>query len=311
MGGVAEELLDVRPDLGDHRGGGQHPDPGGGGQQVPLGAKGRHHRLDLRVQLRDHRIEVADMVQVQAAHQGMMVTEPALQRHGQVRDLGPHRALGQVRQHRGAAFPVDQRLDHRPPGLGGDGGGHRVDLDAGVLEHVAEPLHLRGPGLHDLGAVPDDVPGGLDARGRDEAAPQQPALQQVHQPLGVCKICFAARDVLDMPGVAHQHLGELPVLDQRMVDRHAVDPGGLHRHMGDPLGGKPPGRLPEHPIERLEGALDRLPAARSVAGQPDRHRDHVLADVNRRAPLIQNLHACQPPGFLERQKGHACRPRSP
>ena len=121
VGGVAEELGDVRPDLGDHRGGGQRADPGGGGQQVPLGVKGRHHRLDLRVQLSDHLIEVADVVQVQAAHQGMMVTEPAFQRHGQVRDLGAHLAPGQVGQHSGAAFPVDQRLAHRPAGLGGDG----------------------------------------------------------------------------------------------------------------------------------------------------------------------------------------------
>jgi hypothetical protein len=113
-------------------------------------------------------------------------------------------------------------------------------LDAGVLEHVAEPLQLGGPGLDDLGPVPDDVPGGLDVRGRDEAAPQQPALQQVHQPLGVGKIGFAPRDVLDMTGVAHQHLLELPVLDQRVVNGHAVDPSGLHRHVGDPQRIQPP-----------------------------------------------------------------------
>ena len=108
------------------------------------------------------------------------------------------------------------------------------DLDPGVLQHVAQPLHLRGPRLHDPGPVPDHVPGGLDVRRRDETAGQQPALQQVHQPLRVREICLAARDVLDMPGVADQHLGEVTVLDQRMIDRHGIDPGGLHRHMGDP-----------------------------------------------------------------------------
>jgi hypothetical protein len=107
-------------------------------------------------------------------------------------------------------------------------------LDPGVLEHAAQPLQLRGPRLHDLRAVPDDVPGGLDVRGRDEAAGQQPALQQVRQPLGVGQIRLATRDVLDVPGVAHQHLLEAPVLDQRVIHRHAVDPGRLHRHMGDP-----------------------------------------------------------------------------
>jgi hypothetical protein len=49
-------------------------------------------------------------------------------------------------------------------------------------------LQFRGPGLDDLGAVADDITGGLDLGGRDEAAAQQPALQQVHQPLGVGQI---------------------------------------------------------------------------------------------------------------------------
>jgi hypothetical protein len=116
----------------------------------------------------------------------------------------------------------------------------------------------------------------------------------MHQPVSIGKICFPARHVLDMPGVAHQHLLELAVLDQRMVNRHAVDPGRLHRHMRDPLRPQPPGRLPQHPVERLESALDGLAAIRPAAGQPDRHRDHVLADIHRRAPLVQNLHACLP-----------------
>jgi hypothetical protein len=168
-------------------------------------------------------------------------------------------------------------------------------LDAGVLEHVAEPLQLRRPGLHHLGAVPDDIAGGLDVRGRDEAAPQQPALQQVHQPLSIGKIRLAARHVLDMTGVAHQHLLKVPVLDQRVVHRHAVNPGRLHRHMGDPQRVQPPGGLPEHPVKRLKSALDRLSAIRPVTGQPDRHRDHVLAGIDRRAPLIQDLHAASLP----------------
>src|SRR6266536_6579959 len=45
------------------------------------------------------------------------------------------------------------------------------------------------------------------------------------------------------------------------------------------------------PVERLERPLDDLPAIRPVTGQPDRDRDHVLAHVNRGAPLIQHLHA--------------------
>jgi len=66
----------------------------------------------------------------------------------------------------------------------------------------------------------------------------------------------------------------------------------LHRHVRDAQPGQPAGRLGENPVERLEHPLDRGPAVRAVAGQPDRHRDHVLADINRGAPLIHHLHAC-------------------
>ena len=153
-----------------------------------------------------------------------------------------------------------------------------------------------------------NVPGRLDLGRGDEAAGQQPAFQQVHQPLGVGEIRFAARHVLDMPGVAHQHLLEVPVLDQGVVDRHRVDPRGLHRHVRDTQPGQPAGRLGEHPVKRLERALDRAPAVRPVPGHPDRHRDHVLAHIDRGAPLIQHLHACLLP---ERRYLRARRPRSP
>jgi hypothetical protein len=58
-------------------------------------------------------------------------------------------------------------------------------LDSGVLQGVAGPGDLADPLADDLGAVADHVPGGLDLGRRDEAAGQQPALQQVRQPFGV------------------------------------------------------------------------------------------------------------------------------
>jgi hypothetical protein len=90
VGGAGEILGDAGPDLGQDCGGGQRADARDGGQQVPLGVKGRYHRLGLRVQPGDHLIEVADVIQVQAAHQGVMAAEPAFQRHRQVADLGAH-----------------------------------------------------------------------------------------------------------------------------------------------------------------------------------------------------------------------------
>jgi hypothetical protein len=173
---------------------------------------------------------------------------------------------------------------------------------------LPSPGDLADPLLGHFRAVAEHVPGRLDLRRGDEAAGQQPALQQVHQPLGVGEIRLAARHVLDMPGVAHQHLLEVPVLEQGVVDRHGIDPGGFHRHVRDAQPGQPPGRLGQHPVKRLERPLDRGPAVRPVAGQPDRHRDPVLAHVHRGAPLIQHLHACLLP---EGRYLRARRPRSP
>ena len=76
--------------------------------------KGPHHRLELSVQSRDHHLEVVDVIQVQATHQRVVLSEPALQRPRQIRNLGAHLALGQISEHFRAAFPVDERLDHRP-----------------------------------------------------------------------------------------------------------------------------------------------------------------------------------------------------
>jgi hypothetical protein len=213
---VGEELPDGDADLGDHGGGGVSADPRDGSQQVPPALKGLHHLLDPGVQPGDRRFQVVDVVQVQAAHQGVVVTEAAFQRHGQVRDLGPHRALGQLGQDRAAAFPVDQRLDHRPPGLGGDRGSHRVDLDPGVLQGAAEPGDLADPLLDDLGAVADHVPGGLDLRRGDEAAGQQPALQQVRQPLRVRVIFSELRNAYLIAQMSPQLRGPNGTLKARL-----------------------------------------------------------------------------------------------
>ncbi len=61
--GLTDALdADVGADLGDHRGGGQRADARGRGQQVPGGAKGGHHRLDLAIQPGEHRLQVVDVV---------------------------------------------------------------------------------------------------------------------------------------------------------------------------------------------------------------------------------------------------------
>ncbi len=77
-----------------------------------------------------------------------------------------------------------------------------------------------------------------------------------HRPRRSC-----GRDVLDMRGVAHQHPPEPPGFQQRVIHRHRVDPGRLHRHVGHALRRQPACHLPQHPIERIELAYLRLPPA--------------------------------------------------
>ncbi len=91
-----------------------------------------------------------------------------------------------------------------------------------------------------------------------------------------------------------------PVLDQRMVDGHRVDAGGLHRHVRDLLFGQPRGGLDKHATECFEHAFDGVPMVGAVARQPDRYRDDVFADVDRRAPLVENLHLPRPLPMLTR-----------
>ena len=148
------------------------------------------------------------MVQVQLAHQRVMVPEAAFQRLRQVADLGAHDAPGQLGEHLAAALPIDQRPDHRQPRNRVNTGGHRVQLDPGVLEHPTQPLGLRRPLLDDFAPVADHITDRLDLRRGDEAAFQQPALQQLSQPGGIDRVGLAARHVLDMRRVAHQHLRE-------------------------------------------------------------------------------------------------------
>src|SRR5437773_11192873 len=68
-------------------------------------------------------------------------------------------------------------------------------LDPGVLEHAAGPGDLADPLLSHFRAVADHIPGRLDLRRGVEAAGQQAALRQVHQPPGAGGIRRAARHV--------------------------------------------------------------------------------------------------------------------
>ena len=62
--------------------------------------------------------------------------------------------------------------------------------------------------------------------------------------------------------------------------------------LGEPLCG-----VLEHPVKCFERTLDRLSVIGTASCQPDRYRNRVLADIDRRAPLVKDLHHYRLPTF--------------
>ena len=96
------------------------------------------------------------------------------------------------------------------PDLPSTSDGDAVELDAGVLEHLVQPVGLALT-LADLRlAIARQIAQRADRLGRHEAGPQQPGLQQLAQPRGVRDVGLAAGDLLDVAGVDQQQLEARP-----------------------------------------------------------------------------------------------------
>jgi hypothetical protein len=230
------------------------------------------------------------------------------QRLLQRRDLAAQSSLGQLCQLGRVADPGQQRVQDRPPGLGQQGGGDTGELDAGVLEHLLQPLDDPGAFLDEHPAVAGQVPQLPDRCRRHEAGRDQPVLEQLGDPGRVGHVGLATRDVVQMLGIEQPDLGN-PLLEQE-VHRLPVHPGGLHAHQVDLLGDQPiaqrgqfGGRREEG--ERLRGAATARPRA------PDGGDHGVAVHVQTGAAFHELIHC----GTSTREDGvgrpaEACRSRS-
>ena len=108
----------------------------------------------------------------------MKAPEPAGGRVVQLRDLGPHPALGHLREHRGVALTCDERADHLPARLGQLIRRHRRQFHAGAFEDLVEPLGLPGPFLDDRFAIPGEITQRPERFRRNETRPYQAMLKQ-------------------------------------------------------------------------------------------------------------------------------------
>lgn len=80
------------------------------------------------------RIEEVHVIQDPASPDGVMITEMTGEGVGEGGDLRSQLPFGQLGELRRITLAGNEGLDHRPAGLGEDLGGHRGQLDAGVLK---------------------------------------------------------------------------------------------------------------------------------------------------------------------------------
>jgi len=231
---------------------------------------------------------VLQVLQGQPDQQPMVVAEAAAQGVAELGELGAQPAAGQLGQHPGVALAGDQGRQHRPAGDAQDVTGDRVQLDAGVLQGLLDPLALGAVGLDEPLAVAGEIPQLADRLGRHEAAPQQAMLQQLAQPGRIADIGLAAGQNLDVVGVDQQQ--RKPALLQHIPDGLPVLAGGLHHHLGHTLGGQPVGQCLKARGEGRKGA--DLLASCSAGGGRDAHASDnlVLADVQAAATFHYQLH---------------------
>jgi hypothetical protein len=148
----------VHPDLGNDRLRSPLAHPGDGGQPVSGPSERGHHLIDAAIQRGDGALQMLQVGKGQAHQHGVMVPEAALQRLAQLGELASQPATGQLGQDLRVALPSDQGGQHRPARDPNHVGGHRVQLDPGVLQGLLDPLDLGGVGLDQALAVAGEIP---------------------------------------------------------------------------------------------------------------------------------------------------------
>jgi hypothetical protein len=146
------------------------------------------HLVDAAIQGGDGAFQVLQVVKRQPDQQRVVVAEAASQRLAQLGELLAQLAPGQLRQRLGVALAGHQGREDRPARDAQHVSGHRVQLDASVLQRLVDALALGAVGLDEPLAVADKVAQLADRRRRHEAAAQQPTLQQLAQPGGITDV---------------------------------------------------------------------------------------------------------------------------
>jgi hypothetical protein len=244
---------------------------------------------DRGVQLGDRRLQRLDHPQVLAQQDAMMRPDVSGQRRPQ---RGPLRAQPRL-AHRHEAVGIGlarcQGGDDRPPTDAEQRAEHRGELHVGALQHLLDPLTVRGHFPPELLARPRQLAQRLNRRGRDEAAPHQTMGEQIGEPLRVAHVALAPREIAHRRRV-RQH--QRQVVLEPVPHGFPVNARRLHDGMGAPGGAQPRLQRQQPGGGRREGAHLMLRAPRRR--HPHTRHHGLLVHVEPRAPGMDHLHHVPP-----------------
>ena len=129
---------------------------------------------------------------------GMLGTKPPVQRGLEVLLLFPEAAFGEFRSLLGSVHACQQGLHDRAARGAHDIGRHTGQFDIGIFQYLLQTIDFRTVGMDQLAPVPRQVAKIPDLDRRDEAALEQPMLQEFRHPRAVLHVCLASRDLFDM-----------------------------------------------------------------------------------------------------------------
>jgi len=126
---------------------------------------------------------------------------------------------------------MDERLPHRATRDAHNVTGHGAQLDVRVFQHLVHPVHDAGLIANQGRAVPRQIAQLPNGGGRNEAAFQEPMLQQLRNPLGIADVGFPPGDLFHVARIDQQD-GE-PIFEQ-VPDRFPKYACRFHRDVRHP-----------------------------------------------------------------------------
>jgi hypothetical protein len=273
----------VGADLGQDHLGRVSPHPGDALKQDQLGLERGDGGLDPLGDGRDVGFEVVDVGEHALEQKGVVLTEPGGERLLQGGELRPQLAPGELGHRLGVGHAGDEGPHHVASRGAHHVGGDQGELDAGVLQGLVDPIHLRGPLLGEGFAVAGEVAQLADGLGRDEARLQEPSRQEERKPGRVDRVGFAARDVLEVTDV-HEH--HLEVGFEHVVDGLPGDAGRFHCDIGHSEAAEPV-REREQVGRRRAERRHLLGTSSGAVGEPGADEELRLTHVDAGAALDQ------------------------